>query len=153
MPRCWKVSSLKACPWKRWLNCNPHLRHLRPVSGSIFLGINAPSGAILCSSAVSKSWPGCLTGRKRDSLTCLPPPSPDTALSSFLTPHVFCSSRTCQPRRILLHGTCPGAGSHLPLSPHSPVCPVPLMPLSSPRLSLARQWVCGLRNAQERKTV
>lgn len=121
MPRSWKVSSSKAYLWKGWPNCNPHLTHLSPVSGSIFQGINAPAGDILCSSAVSESWPGRLTGRKRDSLTCLPPPSPDPALSCFLTPHVFCSSQTCGSQRNLMHGTCPGAGS-----PHSPVCPVHL---------------------------
>lgn len=75
MPCCWKVSSLKACPWKRRLNCNPHLIHLSPVSGSIFLWINAPSSAMLCSSAVSRIWHGHFTGRKWDSLTWLPSPS------------------------------------------------------------------------------
>lgn len=52
----------------------------------------------------------------RDSLTWLPPPSADLTLSCILTPHVFCSSQTCQPQRSPLNSPCPGAVCH-----HSPV--------------------------------
>lgn len=146
MPCCWKASSLKACPWKRRLNCNPHLMHLSPVSGSIFLWINAPSSAMLCSSAVSRIWPGNLTGRKWDSLTWLPSPSgpllfPDLLHLLHLLDGLASSrgSSWCRvsPQSHLL------VAPHHP-SPHSPVC-------------LVRPWCTpppwGLRNGWERKAV